>query len=116
MRAGSARGPHSRARLTTNLLRFVRVTKYLIAGVTVTVFCVSWIASVNNSADNEWRGVRWSDRRGGAAALPTMRTIVAYSEGKQAEMDRPSPVACDRLPAFPKVPYIVSIIFMIDIS
>ncbi|CAG5046053.1 unnamed protein product [Parnassius apollo] len=34
-----------------------------------------------------------------------MRTIVAYSEGKQAEMDRPSPVTCDRLPAFPKIPY-----------
>lgn len=34
---------------------------------------------------------------------------MAYSEGKQAEMDRPSPVTCDRLPAYPEVPYIVSI-------
>lgn len=80
---------------------FIR-TKYVLAG--VTLFCVSWLASVS-----EWHsGVRWSGRREGGR-LSTMRTIVAYSEGKQAEMDRPSPVTCDRLPAYPEVPYIVSI-------
>ncbi|XP_072948771.1 uncharacterized protein [Epargyreus clarus] len=79
--------------------KFVRVTKFLLAG--VTVFCVSWIACVN-----EWHPeVRWSDRRP-MGGLSTMKTIVAYSEGKQAEMDRPYPVACNRLPAFPDVPYI----------
>lgn len=94
--------------------KYIRVIKLLLAG--VTVFCVSWIASVN-----EWHtGVRWVDRgsrigRGGQGGrigqvegLATMRTIVAYSEGKQAEMDRPLPVACDRMPAFPKIPYFVS--------
>ncbi|CAG9786756.1 unnamed protein product [Diatraea saccharalis] len=79
--------------------KYVRATKFVLAG--VTLFCVSWIASVN-----EWNsGVRWSERRR-STTLSTMRTIVAYSEGKQAEMDRPSPVACDRLPAFPDIPYI----------
>ncbi|XP_045536592.1 uncharacterized protein LOC106717867 [Papilio machaon] len=92
--------------------KYIRVIKLLLAG--VTVFCVSWIASVN-----EWHsGVRWVERRGGRSGrgshkgqgdlvegLATMRTIVAYSEGKQAEMDRPLPVACDRMPAFPKIPY-----------
>ncbi|KPI94380.1 hypothetical protein RR46_04448 [Papilio xuthus] len=89
--------------------KYIRVIKLLLAG--VTVFCVSWIASIN-----EWHsGVRWVERRGGRSGrggqggqvegLATMRTIVAYSEGKQAEMDRPLPVACDRMPAFPKIPY-----------
>ncbi|XP_068633581.1 uncharacterized protein [Battus philenor] len=84
--------------------KYIRVIKFLLAG--ISVFCVSWIASIN-----EWHaGVRWVERRGGASGreaqgLPTMRTIVAYSEEKQAEMDRPSPVACNRLPAFPKIPY-----------
>ncbi|CAK1551104.1 unnamed protein product [Leptosia nina] len=36
-----------------------------------------------------------------------MKTIVAYSEGKQAEMDRPSPVSCDRIPDFPDIPNII---------
>lgn len=90
-----------------NARKFVRVTKFLLAG--VTVFCVSWIACVN-----EWHGgVRWRARQGSEdAGLSTMRTIVAYSEGKQAELDRPSPVTCDRLPAFPTIPHIVSIFFL----
>ncbi|CAH2096160.1 unnamed protein product [Euphydryas editha] len=80
--------------------KLLRVTKFLLAG--VTVFCVSWIACVN-----EWHtGIRWKDRRLSQDSLSTMRTIVAYSESKQAELDRPSPVACSRLPAFPKIPYI----------
>ncbi|XP_030040900.2 uncharacterized protein LOC115456131 [Manduca sexta] len=81
--------------------KFARITKFLLAG--VTVFCVSWIASVN-----EWHAsMRWSERRAGVGrGLTTMRTIVAYSEGKQAEMDRPSPVTCDRLPDYPEVPFI----------
>ncbi|XP_045772840.1 uncharacterized protein LOC123872556 [Maniola jurtina] len=79
--------------------RFVRVTKFLLAG--VTIFCVSWIASVN-----EWHsGLRWSGQRV-QENQPTMRTIVGYSEAKQAELDRPSPVACYRLPAFPTIPFI----------
>lgn len=86
----------------------MRVTKFLVAG--VTLFCVSWIASVN-----EWHaGVRWSrrvDRR-----FTTMRTIVAYSEGKQAEMERPSPLACERLPVFPEIPQIVSIFKLLFLS
>lgn len=83
--------------------KFVRVTKFLLAG--VTIFCVSWIASVN-----EWHaGVRW---RGRQEEMSTMRTIVAYSEGKQAEMNRPSPVTCERLPAFPTVPQLVSILLI----
>lgn len=86
--------------------KVIRVTKFLLAG--VTVFCVSWMASVN-----EWHaGVRWAERRGSngrdVGGLSTMRTIVAYSEGKLAEMNRPSPVACDRLPAYPKIRYHVS--------
>ncbi|CAH2980841.1 unnamed protein product [Chilo suppressalis] len=77
--------------------KYVRATKFLLAG--VTLFCVSWIASVS-----EWHAeVRWSGRR---RSVSTMKTIVAYSEGKQAEMDRPSPVTCDRLPAFPEIPQI----------
>lgn len=83
--------------------KFVRVTKFLLAG--VTIFCVSWIASVN-----EWHaGVRWRGRQEG---MSTMRTIIAYSEGKQAELNRPSPVACDRLPAFPTIPRFVSILLI----
>ncbi|KAL4715957.1 hypothetical protein ACJJTC_013257 [Scirpophaga incertulas] len=84
-----------------NARKFVRVIKFLLAG--VTVFCVSWIASVN-----EWHaGVRWGSRQGNLGGrMSTMKTIIAYSEGKQAEMDRPSPVTCDRLPAVPDVPYI----------
>lgn len=79
----------------------MRVTKFLLAG--VTLFCVSWIASVN-----EWHaGVRWS-RRVDKDRGVTMRTIVAYSEGKHAEMERPSPLTCDRLPVFPDIPQIVS--------
>ncbi|XP_049873461.1 uncharacterized protein LOC126372006 [Pectinophora gossypiella] len=79
--------------------KFVRVTKFLLAG--VAVFCVSWIACVQ-----EWHGgVEWRARRE-ASALPTMRTIVGYSEGKRAELDRPSPFNCIRLPAFPFVPHI----------
>lgn len=85
--------------------KYIRVIKLLVAG--VTVFCVSWIASVN-----EWHsGVRWVERRGGGRrveGLSTMRTIVAYSEGKQAEMERPLPEACDRMPSFPKIPHFVS--------
>ncbi|CAG4971885.1 unnamed protein product [Colias eurytheme] len=78
--------------------KFVRVTKFLLAG--VSIFCVSWIAAVN-----EWHTrARWSPPP--QRSFSTMKTIVAYSEGKQAEMDRPSPVTCDRLPAFPKVPKI----------
>ncbi|XP_023938766.2 uncharacterized protein LOC112046365 [Bicyclus anynana] len=78
--------------------QFVRVIKFLLAG--VTVFCVSWIASVN-----EWHsGLRWSGRR--VENLSTMRTIVGYSAAKLAELDRPSPVACSRLPAFPEIPLI----------
>ncbi|XP_063825606.1 uncharacterized protein LOC135075177 [Ostrinia nubilalis] len=78
--------------------KFIR-TKYVLA--CVTVFCVSWFVSVS-----EWHpALRWGGRRQ-AGRLSTMRTIVAYSEGKQAEMDRPSPVTCDRLPAYPEVPYI----------
>ncbi|XP_039753301.1 uncharacterized protein LOC120628758 [Pararge aegeria] len=79
--------------------KIVRVSKFLLAG--VTVFCVSWIASVN-----EWHsGLRWSERRV-QENLSTMRTIVGYSEAKQAELDRPSPVSCSTLPAFPKIPFI----------
>ncbi|XP_047991455.1 uncharacterized protein LOC125230361 [Leguminivora glycinivorella] len=79
--------------------KVVRVTKFLLAA--VTVFFFSWMVCVN-----EWHnGVAWGGRRGRSAAS-TMRTIVAYSEDKQAEMDRPSPVTCDRLPAFPDIPYI----------
>lgn len=86
--------------------RFVRVTKLLLAG--VTIFCVSWIACIN-----EWHTrIRWNGRQGDSArSLSTMRTIVAYSKEKQAELDRPSPVTCDRLPAFPEVLHIVSIFF-----
>ncbi|XP_053609950.1 uncharacterized protein LOC128674954 [Plodia interpunctella] len=77
--------------------KFMRIIKLLLAG--GTLFFISWVVSVN-----EWHGgVRWEGPR---AQGPTMRTIVAYSEGKQAEMDRPSPVTCDRLPAFPKIPHI----------
>ncbi|KAM3965214.1 uncharacterized protein ACR2FA_000601 [Aphomia sociella] len=80
--------------------KFVRVIKFLLAG--VTVFCVSWIASVN-----EWHsGVRWGPRRDPGGTFSTMRTIVAYSEGKQAELDRPSPVTCEQIPALPDIPYI----------
>lgn len=90
--------------MTGKARKVVRVMKFLLAG--VIIFCVSWIASVN-----EWHaGVRWGGRQITDRGLPTMRTIVAYSESKQAEMDRPSPVTCDRLPAFPKVSYIVSIL------
>ncbi|CAF4903740.1 unnamed protein product [Pieris macdunnoughi] len=75
----------------------IRVTKYLLAG--VTVFCVSWIACVNEwNARSHWNPPQ---RR-----YSTMKTIVAYSEGKQAEMDRPSPVTCDRLPDYPVIPEI----------
>ncbi|XP_063383935.1 uncharacterized protein LOC134670174 [Cydia fagiglandana] len=85
--------------MPANVRKVVRVTKFLLA--VVTVFFFSWMVCVN-----EWHsGVAWGGRRGRGAA-PTMRTIVAYSEGKQAEMDRPSPVTCDRLPAFPEIPYI----------
>lgn len=88
--------------MTRGVRKFVRVTKFLLAG--VTIFCVSWIASVS-----EWHpGLRWNERRG-SESLPTMRTIVGYSAAKQAEMERPSPVACSRLPAFPKIPVFVSI-------
>lgn len=88
--------------------KFVRVTKFLLAG--VTVFCVSWIACVS-----EWHpGIRWSSRRGQRSPRPaTIRTIVAYSESKQAELERPSPVACDTLPAFPHLPHIVSTFYFI---
>lgn len=94
--------------------KLLRVTKILLAG--VTIFCVSWIACVN-----EWHsGIRWKDRRIPQETFSTMRTIVAYSESKQAELDKPSPVACSRLPAFPKIPYIVStlkfILFKISFS
>ncbi|XP_050350468.1 uncharacterized protein LOC126773561 [Nymphalis io] len=80
--------------------KFVRVTKFLLAG--VTIFCVSWMACVN-----EWHsGVRWKEHHNVQENLSTMRTIVGYSEGKQAELDRPSPEACSRLPAFPKIPFL----------
>lgn len=89
--------------MPANGRKFVRVVKYLLAG--VTVFCVSWIACVS-----EWHSVRWRSSRGDLArAMSTMRTIVAYSEGKQAEMDRPTPLTCDSLPVFPKLSHIVSI-------
>lgn len=93
--------------MPVNGRKFVRVVKFLLAG--VTVFCVSWIACVN-----EWHsGVRWTGTRGELGpAMSTMRTIVAYSEGKQAEMDRPTPVTCDSLPVFPKLSYIVSILLL----
>lgn len=82
--------------------KFIRVTKILLAG--VTVFCVSWIASVN-----EWHsGASWT-RTIVQENMSTMRTIVGYSEAKQAELDKPSPVSCKRLPAFAKIPHIVSI-------
>lgn len=89
--------------MPVNGRKFVRVVKYLLAG--VTVFCVSWIACVN-----EWHaGVRWTSSRAQLGrAMSTMRTIVAYSEGKQAEMDRPTPLTCDSLPVFPKITHIVS--------
>ncbi|XP_041979467.1 uncharacterized protein LOC121733316 [Aricia agestis] len=76
--------------------RFVRISKYLLAG--VAVFCVSWLASVN-----EWSS--WS-HRAEPLRYSTMRTIVGYSEGARAERDRPSPVACTSLPAYPEVPNI----------
>ncbi|PZC78406.1 hypothetical protein B5X24_HaOG202229 [Helicoverpa armigera] len=81
--------------------KLLRVVKYLVAGVTVS--CVSWLACVS-----EWHsGLRWSSSRGELArAMSTMRTIVAYSEGKQAEMDRPTPLTCDSLPVFPKLSHI----------
>ncbi|XP_026761877.2 uncharacterized protein LOC113520673 [Galleria mellonella] len=84
-----------------NARKFIRVIKFLLAG--VMIFCVSWIASVN-----EWHsGVHWGGRREPAGyGVSTMRTIVAYSEGKQAEMDRPSPVTCDQIPAIPVIPHI----------
>ncbi|KAJ0176603.1 hypothetical protein K1T71_007782 [Dendrolimus kikuchii] len=84
-----------------NARKFVRVTKLLLAG--VTIFCVSWIACIN-----EWHTrIRWNGKQGDSARrFSTMRTIVAYSEEKQAELDRPSPVTCDRLPAFPELPHI----------
>ncbi|CAH1638226.1 unnamed protein product [Spodoptera littoralis] len=87
--------------MPVNGRKFVRVVKYLLAG--VTVFCVSWIACVN-----EWHaGVRWTSSRAQLGrAISTMRTIVAYSEGKQAEMDRPTPLTCDSLPVFPKINHI----------
>ncbi|XP_026734972.1 uncharacterized protein LOC113498915 [Trichoplusia ni] len=86
--------------MPANGRKFVRVVKYLLAG--VTVFCVSWIACVS-----EWHSVRWRSSRGELArAMSTMRTIVAYSEGKQAEMDRPTPLTCDSLPVFPKLSHI----------
>lgn len=89
--------------MPSNGRKFVRIVKFLLAG--VTIFCVSWIASVS-----EWHaGVRWTSR--GDQAGTTMKTIVAYSEQKQAEMDRPMPVACDRLPVFPKLLNIVSIFY-----
>ncbi|XP_032517724.2 uncharacterized protein LOC116770381 [Danaus plexippus] len=79
--------------------KFIRVTKILLAG--VTVFCVSWIASVN-----EWHsGASWT-RTIVQENMSTMRTIVGYSEAKQAELDKPSPVSCKRLPAFAKIPHI----------
>ncbi|KAJ2949124.1 hypothetical protein O0L34_g6065 [Tuta absoluta] len=85
--------------MACNARKFLRVTKFLLAG--VTVFCVSWIACVGS-----WHGgVRWRVRPRSPDAS-TMRTIVAYSEAKQAELDRPTPVTCDSLPAFPKVPHI----------
>lgn len=91
--------------MTRGSRKFVRVTKFLLAG--VTVFCVSWIASVN-----EWHsGVRWRGRRTAQENPPTIRTIVAFSEDKQAELDRPSPVSCNRLPAFPTVPHIVRMLY-----
>lgn len=80
----------------------MRLTKYLLAG--FVLFCVSWIACVS-----EWHaGVHWGDNPSASArsSYSTMPTIVAYSAGKQAEMDRPSPVACEQLPAFPTIPYI----------
>lgn len=83
--------------------KLVQVGKYLVAG--VSVFCVSWLACVG-----EWRGrVRWAG--GGGVHAPRVRTIVAYSAGKRAELERAraTPVSCDRLPAFPDVPPIVSI-------
>ncbi|XP_059052828.1 uncharacterized protein LOC131847303 [Achroia grisella] len=84
-----------------NARKFIRVIKLLLAG--VMVFSVSWIASVN-----QWHPrVNWGGRRGAPDyGLSTMRTIVAYSEGKQAELDRPSPVTCDQIPAIPEIPHI----------
>ncbi|KAJ8731331.1 hypothetical protein PYW07_004495 [Mythimna separata] len=72
--------------------KFARVVKLLVAGVAVS--CASWLAVLS-----EWPA--------GPAprAPPTMRTIVAYSEGKQAELDRPTPLTCNRLPVFPKIPH-----------
>ena len=89
--------------------KLVRVTKFLLA--VVTVFCVSWIVSVN-----EWHSrVHWRGRRVVPENPSTLRTIVAYSEEKQAELDRPSLITCNRLPAFPKVPYIVRILYFLTI-
>lgn len=83
--------------MPSNGRKFVRIVKFLLAG--VTVFCISWIASVS-----EWHtSLRWTNRQGLDRSMSTMRTIVAYSEQKQAEMDRPTPVTCDRLPVFPKL-------------
>ncbi|XP_075978245.1 uncharacterized protein LOC142977975 [Anticarsia gemmatalis] len=84
--------------MPTNGRKFVRVVKFLLAG--VTIFCLSWIASVS-----EWNAtVRWTSRPNNVDInMSTMRTIVAYSEKKQAEMNRPMPVTCDRLPVFPKL-------------
>ncbi|XP_037868525.1 uncharacterized protein LOC119628837 [Bombyx mori] len=81
--------------------KLVRVTKLILAG--LTLICVSWIASVS-----EWHArVRWRNRQVDTDhGISTMRTIIAYSQDIQEEMDRPSPVRCDRLPAFPEVPSI----------
>lgn len=82
--------------------KLVQVGKYLVAG--ATVFCVSWLACVG-----EWHArVRWAGGAAGARGSPTIRTIVAYSAGKRAELDRATPVTCDRLPAFPEIPAVVS--------
>lgn len=81
--------------------KIIRVTKFLLG--VITVFCVSWIVSVN-----EWHsGMHWRSRGVVPENPSTLRTIVAYSVEKQAELDKPSPVTCNKLPAFPKVPYIV---------